>query len=860
MSVKTRIIGGFLVTAVIAGIAGYLAASQTAGIGITALVVAVVVTVGRGVLFSGSVMKPLMESINVLQKLTINDYSTKVEGQYRGIFSEVAENVNAVRERLLEVVAVATHIGEGEFKEDLQFVKKIGKRCEADQLGPAYEKCMENILRLVDDVRSESQAALEGKLDSRIDVSRHQGEYRKVVEGINDTIEEFSRALYICGEVLNTIGKGQIPQIPEKAEKGDFEKMKNSLVACVHGLNGLVESDEVLGRMAQNDFTSVVKGQYKGLFADIAQSVNIINQHFLHVVETNTNIAAGNFAGDLESSRKVGRRCEQDVLTPSFIACMENIQRLVDDVNRLSEGAVAGRLDTRIDVVAHQGEYRRVVEGINDTMDAVIGPLNIAAEYVERISHGDIPEKITEEARGDFNEIKNNLNNLIDNITALVEEIGVVITGGVEGKTSQRAKVDRVEGTYAKILTGVNSIMDTVLKPLIECDRVLAELAKGNLNVDVIGDFRGDYNHTKNSLTTIIKALQGMIGEISDVLNQVAEGDLSVGIDREYNGSFAEISRAINHIINSFNEVLGDINQAAEQVAGGSDQISDSSQALAQGASEQASAIEQLTAAITEIAAQTKQNATNANQANELALNARDNAVQGNEQMKHMLKAMEGINDSSANISKIIKVIDEIAFQTNILALNAAVEAARAGQHGKGFAVVAEEVRNLAARSASAAKETTELIEGSIHEVQAGTQIANETAQALNKIVDGISHAATLVGEIAVASNEQATGIAQVDQGIIQVSEVVQNNSATAQQSAAASEELSEQADLLKGNVAKFRLKGFNSNISGFGSRQSSANRRKADVQYIRPGMAEAAAANSSRKKIALDDSDFGKY
>jgi methyl-accepting chemotaxis protein len=271
---------------------------------------------------------------------------------------------------------------------------------------------------------------------------------------------------------------------------------------------------------------------------------------------------------------------------------------------------------------------------------------------------------------------------------------------------------------------------------------------------------------------------------------------------------------------------------------------------LAQGASEQASAIEQLTAAITEIAAQTKQNAFNANQANELALNARENASQGDEQMKEMLGAMEGINDSSANISKIIKVIDEIAFQTNILALNAAVEAARAGQHGKGFAVVAEEVRNLAARSASAAKETTDLIEGSIRKVQSGTKIANETAQALKKIVDGVSQAAALVGDIAVASNEQATGIAQVDQGIVQVSQVVQSNSAIAQQSAGASEELSEQAGLLKRNVAKLRIKEKYINSQASTSRAAAPSRRKL----------EAVASGSGKARIALDDGDYGKY
>ena len=294
---------------------------------------------------------------------------------------------------------------------------------------------------------------------------------------------------------------------------------------------------------------------------------------------------------------------------------------------------------------------------------------------------------------------------------------------------------------------------------------------------------------------------------IKKAADRVAQGDLNVNIDINSRDEIGALAWSLNNMTNNLNEVMTNINSAAEQVSAGSRQVSDSSLTLSQGATEQASSIEELTSSIEQIFAQIKQNANNATEASELAEKTKLNAEKGNQQMADMLKSMEEINNASSNISKIIKVIDDIASQTNILSLNAAVEAARAGQHGKGFAVVAEEVRNLAARSADAAKETTNMIESSVKKVEDGSKLANETAVALSRIVEDVAEAAKLVNDIAIASNEQTMGINQINQGIMQVSEVVQNNTATAEEGASSSEELFTQADILKQQVNSFKLK-----------------------------------------------------
>ncbi|OPX45845.1 methyl-accepting chemotaxis protein II [Ruminiclostridium hungatei] len=401
----------------------------------------------------------------------------------------------------------------------------------------------------------------------------------------------------------------------------------------------------------------------------------------------------------------------------------------------------------------------------------------------------------------------------------------------------------------------ISRIISNPVKKLVEAaDR----LSIGDVEVNVEAESKDEIGTLMLSFSRMVENIRGQ----AVIVEKMAAGDLT--IDVKVRSDKDLLGKKLSEMIETNNEVLGNINLASEQVALGARQVSSSSQMLSQGSTEQASSVEEITSSMTQVAAQTRQNAQNASLANELAVSARENASKGNSQMQEMVKAMAEINESSSNISKIIKVIDEIAFQTNILALNAAVEAARAGQHGKGFAVVAEEVRNLAARSANAAKETTEMIEGSIKKVEVGTRIANETAAALDEIVGGVSKAAALVGDIAAASNEQAAGISQINTAIEQVAQVVQTNSATAEECAAASEELSGQADMLKESVSRFRLKKIKASYASNETLTPEMLRliegmidKRKNREY--PGMHEEEAA-ASKLKISLDDKDYGKY
>jgi len=401
--------------------------------------------------------------------------------------------------------------------------------------------------------------------------------------------------------------------------------------------------------------------------------------------------------------------------------------------------------------------------------------------------------------------------------------------------------------TIAVVMALVIFISRSISKPVAETVKMINRLAAG----DFSSRMRLERNDEVGQLATALDSMADNLNANADLAEEIANGNLDVEVKLASDKD--QLGLALQKMTVNLNQLLSQIHTAGEQINSASGQVADSSQTLSQGATQTAAALEEISSSMSEMAAQTNHNAENANQANQLAMDASDAAGKGGAQMQGMVAAMSEINEAGQNISKIIKVIDEIAFQTNLLALNAAVEAARAGQHGKGFAVVAEEVRNLAARSAKAASETADLIEGSVEKTRNGTQIAEQTSTALQDIVASITKVTDLVAEIAAASNEQAQGIMQVNQGLGQVDQAVQGNTATAEESAAAAEELSSQAEQLRHMIGRFKLANLPITENSSAPRQVNPS---VAVQSLGWGSEPKATATG----IQLDDEEFGKY
>jgi methyl-accepting chemotaxis protein len=558
-------------------------------------------------------------------------------------------------------------------------------------------------------------------------------------------------------------------------------------------------------------------------------------------------------AGDLDVDLVVEAKDEFGDLSRSLAATARCVGGIVAESKRLSDAAVAGKLDVRADLERFEGSYRDVVIGTNATLDAIVRPLRVTASHLGRIGKGDIPEKITALVGGEYDDLKRSLNSFIDGLGSLSEANMILqrmalndYSKGVEGHCS---------GIYAEIGAAVNEVRDRIL----DVTRVSNMVAAGDLSaldyVKQLGDgrgkccdndelapafiglmesiralvvdarslseaavdgrlearadpgkHRGEYRRVIEGVNATLNAIVEPVSEAADVLRRVADHDLTARMVGDYKGDLAKIKVSLNTAMGNLDRSLQQVSEAATQVATAADQISQSSQSLAQGSSSQASALEEIAASLEETGTMGEQTAEYAEHARDMAEATSGSVARGVENMHALSEAVSRIKASSDDTAKIVKTIDEIAFQTNLLALNAAVEAARAGDAGKGFAVVAEEVRNLAMRSAEAAKNTADLIEESVRNAEAGVEINEEVLRNLEEIDGQAGKVTAAMVEIVDSSVQQREAIAQVNRTVDQVNLVTQEAAASSEESAASAEELLAQSQALQSMVSGFAL------------------------------------------------------
>jgi len=764
--------------------------------------------------------------------------------KHHGEFGKIIECFNTTLDAVVEPIHdAAKHIYElsrGEIFEEI----REGYPGDFGELRDSLNRCRQANEALRLDIRTMCIASYEGHLDTRVDAEKHQGFFARAAGGLNNLFENFTAPLKVTTGYIEKISHGEVPEAITDEYRGDYNQIKQSINRCIEGLDGLVEVNNVLQKMAVNDHTLKVEGQYLGIYAEVGRAVNDVRDRIVRVAGTAINIANGDMS-ELDLYKSIGGgkgRSENDKLVPNFIRMMEAINALASDVNMLSDAATHGNFDTRADVSRHQGDFQKIVAGVNATLDTVVDKvvwyeaiidavpfpvhvidmdmnwtmLNKAFEKL-MVDTGIVPDRRAAVGKPCSSAAANICNSDKCGIRQLQRGVGESYFDwhGSQCKqdTSYLLNKQGEKIGYVEVVTDLTPILRNRDYTSCEIERMagnLTKLAVGNLNLDLkvkeadqhTVAIREDFVKINDSLTQVVESING----ITSNAKQVAQGNLMVELKKRCDDD--ELMESLASMVDKLKEVVTEVQNAADNVASGGQQMSATAHEMSQGATEQAASAEEVSSSMEEMAASIRQNTDNALQTEKIAIKSASDAREGGKAVTETVVAMK-------EIATKISIIEEIARQTNLLALNAAIEAARAGEHGKGFAVVASEVRKLAERSQEAAGEISQLSTTSV-------AIAEQAGDMLNKMLPDIQKTAELVQEISAASREQDTGAEQINKAIQQLDQVIQQNASASEQMASTTNELSSQAEQLKSTIAFFTLDNRQRN-SLPGSRQSAA-------------------------------------
>lgn len=519
--------------------------------------------------------------------------------------------------------------------------------------------------------------------------------------------------------------------------------------------------------------------------------------------EAAANISEGDFNVYVPESENA--RNEFKVLNNSFMAMIRNINALTDEIEYIAVAQSEGVSATLMDEKAYRGKYKDIAHLVNKMITEQNEITNSAIDCVYKIGSGDFNATVRK-FPGDKALLNKTIDLLSKNLSDVHDEMSLLVNHAANGNLDKRADGSHFSGDWKKLIADLNKLLDAVTAPVNETMSVLDKISVGEFGVRMNGEYKGDFLKIKNCVNAMVNDIGGYIREISSVLSALSSGDFTVGISNVYLGEFQILKDSINHITDDLNQVMTEIKSAAEQINTGSSQISDSSQILASGTTEQTVSVDNMSGVMSEFAMIIKVNSENAEKASVISNDVDKAALLGNKEMDELLSAMSEIKSSSDSIATIIKTIEDIAFQTNLLALNASVEAARAGEQGKGFAVVAEEVRTLADRSQKAAQESRTYITTSVEKVKTGSVMAQTTSETLRRITELIRTVSGSVTDIAALSKAQSEKMEQFSRNVSEISNVTMTNSGISQEFAATAQELSSQADVFYSTLERFKL------------------------------------------------------